>query len=326
MIVEPASLHSRSRRRRLLRSVAVVLPLALLGAAVSAGVLGPKPAPTDVAPPAANLASPSDGTAPEAASPGTQPEAAPVGFPATYRSLPALRPSQALAARASAAGPPSVLVVAGFLEVAASGDSCTAAWSPGDAWCNRLGTLSDAPFASRVGSSGGPPPHLHVTLPAGVVLPSGIRAGASVPVVAIGQFEVPGSCAANRGSCEYGFVVERVVWVNGTEAALQPLREAARGPDATATPPETPRPDVLQLMAVLAPPTVVTQLDPVAGAVAARLKRGAGLIWYVRDVILARDGSRLPRWVLLDPVNGAFLATAPSDVPPLPTSPAAPPG
>jgi hypothetical protein len=326
MIVEPASLHSRSRRRRLLRAVAVVLPLALLGVVVAAGVLGPKSATTEDGPPAADLASPSGSATAGAASPGTQPDAAQVRFPAAYHSLPALRPSQALAARASAAGPPSVLVVAGFLDVAASGDRCTAAWSPGDAWCNRLGTLSDAPFASRVGSSGGPPPHLHVTLPAGVVLPSGIRAGAAVPVVAIGQFEVPGSCAANRGSCEYGFVVERVVWVDGAEAALQPLREAVRGPDATAAPPETPRPDVLQLMAVLAPPTVVTQLDPVAGAVAARLKKGSQVIWYVRDVVLARDGSRLPRWVLLDPVDGAFLATAPSDVPPLPTSPAAPQG
>jgi hypothetical protein len=325
MIVEPASLHPRSRRRRLLRAFAVLVPLTLLGVVVVAGALGPKPAPT-VDAPAADLASPGASATAGPASPGARPDAAQVRFPATYRSLPTLRPSQALAARASAGGPPSVLVVAGFLEVAASGDSCTAAWSPADAWCNRLGTLSDAPFESRTGSSGGPPPHLHVTLPAGVVLPSGIRAGASVPVVAIGQFQVPGSCGANRGSCEHGFIVERVVWVNGTEAALQPLREATRGADASAVPPVPSRPDVLTLLAVLAPPTVVTQLDPVAGAVAARLKRDSEPIWYVRDVILARDGSRLPRWVLLDPIDGAFLATAPSDVPPVPTSPAAPQG
>jgi hypothetical protein len=159
-----------------------------------------------------------------------------------------------------------------------------------------------------------------------VVLPSGIKAGASVPVVAIGQFQVPGSCAPNPGSCEHGFVVERVGWVNGTDEMLQPLREARNDAGAAAAPPGTPRRDVLQLLAVLAPPATITRLDPAAGAVAARLKRGRDPIWYVRDVVLAQDGSLLPRWVLYDPVDGAFLATAPSDVPPVPASSTTPLG
>ena len=344
MIVEPASVHSRSPLRRLLRAVGFVAPVALLATIVAAGLLGPKPAQDArvdasasalavVSPSAAPTASP----APRSSATSLRPPSA-EGFPETYRTLAAQLPSAVLAARASTGGPPAMVVAAGYLAVSGQPSGCVSPMVTSGAWCSRLGTLFESPpvggqGAGSLGAGGSRPPHLHVVIPAGVVLPAsvtspGAASAGAVPVELIGRFAVTGSCGGAAQACDQGFVVERVLWAGGSSEALQPLLEPTQGAGLSLTPPVTRDANVVTLVAVLARPATEARLDPAAGVAAARIKSQATPVWYIRDLILADDGSLLPRWLLLDPYTGTLLATAPSDSPPValaaPPSTAAP--
>jgi hypothetical protein len=326
MIVEPASIHSRSPLRRLLRAAGFVAPIALFATIVTAGLLGPKPAQdarvdasasadAGVSPSAAPTASPVATTI----GPLITPSAA--GFPARYRTLAAVLPSAVVEVRASAGGPPAMVLVAGYLALAGQPSGCASPMITDGAWCDRFGTLFESTPAGGLGI-GARPPHLHVTIPAGVVLPTSVTSpGAAsvgfVPVELIGRFAVPGSCRADPQACDQGFVVERLLWAGGSEAALQPLLEPRQGAGLSLTPPVSSDANVVTLVAVLARPATVARLDAAAGAVAERLKSPTTLVWYLRDVILADDGALMPRWLLLDPNTGTLLATAPSDSPPV---------
>jgi hypothetical protein len=190
------------------------------------------------------------------------------------------------------------------------------------AWCIRAGTLYESPRAGSLNAAGSRPPHLHVTVPAGVVLPPGASSASgspagSVPVVAVVRFATGGTCAASPAGCDRGFIVERLVWVDGTDVPLQPLIEPGQGAGLDASAPEPDNPEILPLAAVLARPATVSRLDAAAGTAAQRATSLRGPVWYVRDVILARDGALLPRWLDLDPLSGRLLATAPlTEVPP----------
>jgi len=334
MIVEPASINSRSPIRRLLRAAGFVAPVALLATIVGAGLLGPKPAQDDRLDASASaLAVVSPSAAPTRSPAASAPPAVPpslAGFPATFRSLPALLPSAVLAARASSAGPPAVVVVAGYLALAGPATHCASPMITFGAWCDRLGTLFDSPTAGGLGASGARPAHLHVTVPPGVVLPSAVTGGSAaaagpVAVEVIGRFGVAGSCGADPGTCDQGFVVERVVWAGDADATLRPLLEPRQGAGIALTPPASADQHVVTLLAVLARPATVARLDPAAGAAAARLGKIAGFanvaVWYMRDVVIADDGSLFPRWLLVDAYTGKMLATAPSDLPPVASAP-----
>jgi len=335
MIVEPASIHSRSPLRRLLRAAGFVTPVALFATILAAGLLGPKPAQdarVDASASALAVVSPS--AAPAASRPATT-SASPImpsalGFPAAYRSLAAQLPSAVLAARASAGGPPAMVVVAGYLSLSVQATGCALPGPADGAWCNRFGTLFESPPAGGLGTGGFRPPHLHVTMPAGVVLPSsatspGAASAGSIPVELIGRFAVPGSCGPSPQACDQGFIAERVLWAGGSEAPLKPLVEPRQGAGFSLTPPVTTDVRVVTLVAVLARPATVALLDQAAGVAAARIKSQTTPVWYVRDVILADNGSLLPRWLLLDAYTGTLLATAPSEAPPVADQPSAAP-
>lgn len=320
MIVEPASIHSRSPLRRLLRAAGFAAPVALLAAIVAAALAGPKPAQdSGVDASASALAVVSPSAAPTASS-SPAPSLAPLDastFPAAYRSRVVVPPASAIAARRSPSGAPSMLIVAGYLAMSGSATRCAAPLITFGAWCDRDGLLYQSARAGGLDSAGQRPPHLHVIVPSGVVLPadvassSGPGASGSVPVVVIGRFDAPG-CAADPASCDHGFVVERLVWASGEDVPATALIEPGQGEGLSADPPETEDDELVPLMSVLARPATITRLDAAAGAVAERIRKFAGPFWYVRDVILARDGSLLPRWVLLDPGTGKTLATAPA--------------
>lgn len=322
MIVEPASIHSRSPLRRLLRVTSFVAPVALLLVVIGAGLAGPKPAPRADATAAsddASAASTASPRAPMTAAPVPAGLAAAPDFPAAYASLPALRPSEALADRASPGGPAAVLAVTGFLGIGALPSRCSAPMITFGAWCERTGTLSETRLGPPGGTSAGRPPHLHATIPAGVILPVDVVAsgagGEDIPVVVVGRFAPAGSCAANPRSCDQGFVIERVVWADGATTDEQPLIEPGR--DAfTALAPTTAADAVgATLVSVLARPATITRLDPVAGAVAERLRPRPALVWYVRELVDLDTPTPSIRWALFDPVQGGRLATGPSTVP-----------
>ena len=331
MIVEPASIHSRSPIRRLLRAAAFGAPVALLVTIVAAGLLGPKPAQdprVDASASALAVVSPSAAPtrSPLSSVPATRVMPPSLeGFPTTFRSVAAWPPSAVLAAHLSADGPPALALVAGYLALSGDPTHCASPMITIGAWCDRQGALFQEPTTDGLAANGFRPPHLHLIIPAGVVLPSTVTGSAAVtgalPVEVLGRFAIAGSCRLDPAACDQGFVVERLVWASGSDLALSPLLEPGQGADISLTPPAAASQSVVTLLAVLARPATIARLDPVAGAAAVRMASiegfSKGPVWYIRDVVIADDGSLLPRWLLLDAFTGNLLATAPSDLPPV---------
>ena len=321
MIVEPSSLHARSPLRRLLRAAGFTAPVALFAAILAAGLLGPKPAQEvaiDASPSALAAASPSASPTPTA--PTIEPAAA---FPASFMSMAALRPSDALRLRASPDGPPAVLAVAGYLAVTGAPIRCDVPGITSGAWCDRPAVLFESANAGGLDATGSRPPHLHVTVPAGVVLPSPVTAGGtaaagSVPVLVVGRFALAGTCAGDVEACDQGFVLERVVWAADTMDWTQPLSEP--GAATPLTVPLSPPGTGSLLLAVLARPGTVARLDPDAGAAAEGLASHPALVWYVRELAGA-SGSPTVGWSIVDPDSGARLASGPSPLPPVAAAP-----
>lgn len=332
MIVEPSSLRPRSRFRRLLRTAGFMAPAVLLAAVAAAGMAGPKPTPSAPpsdsaaadAPPASNrpAASPAAASAPSDLTFGTTP------FPASYLTLPTMHPSEVLTARSSPTGAPLVLSVVGYLGDVRTVSGCPQARAAAGAWCERRAVLADAPFGAP-GSVGGFSPHLHVLIPPGVAMPVTLASGVGrgdgwTPVEALGRFSVPGQCDGGGPPCEQGFVVERIVWVDGWSAPVIPLREpgiSARTPAAPASFSESPT----LLLAVLVRPSAIAALDPSAASAAARLRPRGGLVWYVRELgDLDADGPDEPviRWAIIDAAGGGPVAGGPSVLPTVVGTPA----
>lgn len=331
MIVEPSSLRPRSRFRRLLRTAGFVAPAVLLGAVAAAGMAGPKPAPS--ASPLDSVVADSPAPSGAVASPAL-PSALPAPafgatrFPATYLTLPAMHPSEVLAARSSPSGAPLVVSVVGYLGDVRAVAACPQARAAAGAWCERRAILAEAPFGAP-GSVAGFAPHLHVLIPPGVALPATLASGVGrgtgwSPVQVLGRFTVPGQCDGGGPPCEQGFVLERVVWVDGWSAPVVPLREPGVSSRAPATPVAFSGSPML-LLAVLVRPSAIAALDASAAAAAAKLRPRGGLVWYVRELgDLDNDGPDEPivRWALLDATGGGPVAGGPSTLPTVLETPA----
>jgi len=319
MIVEPTPTNPRSPWRRALRMGGLVLPVVLLGAVMAAGFLGPKPEPPPPPPPApVAVATP----APSASAPATQPAASPARVelvaadapepPAQFGDLTTTTSGELVAARRAAGDTPATVAVAGFLKVV-PGEDC--ADQPGGTdlgpWCVRTGILADWWWTSMSTLTGPVPPHLHVTIPVGVRVPTTVQlaaassSGGGTHVLVVGRFaDVAGCDGAGPATrdCDDGFIVERVAWVDGVRVGLSPLIA-----DRLDTGGRRPNPFALvldaadlPLSAVLVWPDAVPAIDPAAATVAAAGPRSEP-VWYLRVL----DGARGPgmertvRWMLL---------------------------
>jgi hypothetical protein len=336
MIIEPTSVHSRSPIRRALRVVGLVTPALLLAVVAGVGLAGPKPSPSPELPSLALIASPaaSSGAAPPspaAGRPPSDPAAARLAFPTQFRTIPARRPSEVLAARA-AGQPPEVAVVAGYLGITWLDLTCKdAPLGAAGPWCERRGTISDSPIATLGNPGpGGRPPHLQVTFPVGVRVPDAVAAtegqaaGSTVPAVVVGRFAPSSSCSGDPQACDQGFVVDRVVWANGIDDALTPLIEPRLDSGPRADPfVVAARLDAVPLVAVLAWPNAIASLDAEAGAAAAK---GAASepVWFVRMIVgigggvgtglgpgVRTDSPRVA-WLLLDEPRLRVIASGPA--------------
>ena len=340
MIIEPTSVHSRSPLGRALRAAGLLAPALLLAVVAGVGLAGPKPTPSPELPSLALLATPTTPTpsATAVTSPSTglppDPAAAQLAFPSQFRTILARRPSEVLAAR-MAGEAPEVSVVAGYLGISwldlACKDAPLGAAGP---WCERRGTISDAPFATLGNTAlGGRPPHLHVTFPIGVQVPGAVAAtegqtaGSSVPALVVGRFSPSSSCTADPQACDQGFVVDRVVWANGLDYPLTPLIEPQLGSRPRPDPFIVPaRLDAVPLLGVLALPNTVASLDAGAGAIATKGPPSKP-VWFLRVVVGIGSGvgtstgpgvradSPLVGWLLVDEPGLVLLASGPASVP-----------
>jgi hypothetical protein len=248
--------------------------------------------------------------------------------------MPALRPSAVVAARMAGATP-DVVVVAGFLAIdwvdLACKDAPLGAAGP---WCERRGTLYEAPIATLGNTGpGGRPPHLHLTIPIGVRIPEAVAlteggtAGSTVPAVVIGQFAPGATCTGNPQACDMGFVVDRVTWAGGLDYALTALVEPRLGTGHRADPfAVAARLGAVPLEGVLAWPKTIASLDPEAGAAAANGPPSEP-VWFLRVVVGAGSdggtstgpggGAAAPRmaWLLLDEPRLRVIASGPAAAP-----------
>jgi hypothetical protein len=236
LIVEPTSVHSASPVRRVIRAIALAMPAVLLVAAVGPGIAGPKPTPPPealVPSPAASASSAPSSVAPVSSpSDATGPGPARVAFPAGFGAMPALRPSAVVAARMAGATP-DVVVVAGFLAIdwvdLACKDAPLGAAGP---WCERRGTLYEAPIATLGNTDpGGRPPHLHLTISSldPVAGAAAAKGPASEPVWFLRVLVGVGSGAGTSTGPGVQAASPRVAWLLLDELRL---RVIASGPTA----------------------------------------------------------------------------------------------
>ena len=299
MIIEPTPTSPRSTLRRALRTAGLVLPVVLLGAVVGAGVLGPRPEPP---PPAPSQVAALPSAQPSAVAPATpvpDPAVATDGPvpPAEFEDLPVADIGKVVEIRA---GSPqgATLAVSGFLRVDGSAGGGCADEPPGSLgpWCKRLGILAARPSMSRSSSTCRIlshlhlPPHLHLTIPAGVRLPQAVEAAGREPVddgtqvLVIGRFaRAAAGCARAPWGCGETFVAERFAWADGVRVGLTPL---IADPLQTGTKRANPFDTVLgkselPLAAVLTWPDGIARLDPDAAALAAAGPPSEP-VWYVR--------------------------------------------
>ncbi len=294
----------------------LVLPVVLLGSVMAAGFLGPRPEPPPPPPPAPVAVATA---APSADAPATQPPASPAPVeiaaaappepPTQFGDLPTTTPGAVSAARAAGLVP-ATLAVSGFLKIE-PGLGC--ADQPGGdvlgPWCARTGILADWWWTAMSTLTGPVPPHLHVTVPTGVRVPTAVElvaassSGGGAHVLVVGRFEAGcGLPGATTRDCNQGFIVERFAWVDGVRVGLTPLIA-----DRLDT--GTPRPNPftlaldaadMPLSAVLAWPDAIAAMDPAAATLTTAGPQSEP-VWYLRVL----DGARSPgterriRWMLL---------------------------
>jgi hypothetical protein len=295
-----------------------------------AGVLGPRP---DPSPEAAVLVSPAPPASPAAVeqdpSANTSPDdpAAPVVFPASFDAIPALAPSAVIEQRrAGTLG--DVVAVAGYLGIATPAPTCIdAPEGPMGPWCKRYGVIADAAWTDR-GTDGfsGIPAHLHVTVPVGVRLPPDLvrmatsAGGGPVAVVALGRFAYGPACPGAAGTCEDGFIVDRITWADGVDVGLTPLiEEALQTWDSRGNPfQQALNPTQIPLLAVLAWPRTLREVDPAAVPAASKGPENQP-VWYIRVVDTqapapANHRENLAvRWMLVDEARFTILAVGRPD-------------
>ncbi|MEI7743670.1 MAG: hypothetical protein WCK58_07970 [Chloroflexota bacterium] len=319
MIIEPVPTNPTAPWRRALRVAGIVAPAALLLAVVAAGVLGPRPElpPTAPLPSVADaaIAAPSV-TVPASPAPSTPGDPAPLEGPPPPAGFAGLRTLSVphLLDHRLAGQALGLVAVGGWLAMPSGTDACDGiSLDPTGPWCLRTGILADGPWSGVRGISAPIPAHVHVTIPVGVRVPpsvagtADVAGGAPVAVLVLGRFTDDGvACAGgSRGSCEDGFVVERIAWAAGARTGLTPLvadrlaSERRANPFAIAPAAEVP------LAAVLDWPDRIATLDPAAAAAAAR---GAASqpVWYLRTYDAALHAIR---WRLLAERDLAVVAS-----------------
>jgi hypothetical protein len=312
MIIEPTPTSPKSPFRRALRLVGLVLPVVLLGAAVGAGMLGPRtepqlPTPSQYADAPDATALPSAAPTPSSIIMAIADDPVP---PVAFGGLPVRPVVEALAGR-SGIPPGAVVAVSGFLRMERPTDSACAS-EPGGVlgpWCERRAILAEWWWTSMSTLTGPVPPHLHLAILAGVRLPQAALAAEQEPggggahVVAIGRFRSPpAGCRGEPSDCGEMFLVERFAWADGARVALTPL---IADPLQTGTKRANPfvavtRAGELPMAAVLTWPDGIARLDQAAAAIATAGPPSEP-VWYVRvlEDAVAPGGDRLVRWMLL---------------------------
>lgn len=314
MIVEPVPTNPRSPLGRALRLAGMVAPAALLLAVVAAGVLGPRTEPPP-APPPATAAAPSQADGP-ASGPPSSPvaSAGPAATPAPWaiedappRAFDGIEvvPLATLVQQHAASRTMGLVAIDGWLAFPETSVACAAtplgAMGP---WCRRMGIIAAEPWTS-IGAITRPlPAHLRVTVPVGIRLAEPLLAttdaagGAPVRVLLLGWFGREGrACdSAMWGACEAGFIVERIVYAEGSRVGLTTLLAPGLDREPRANPLASVADQGIPLLAVYARPDVIGALDPATtrlGAPAASVNASWYLRWWDRS---AGD----LRWRILD--------------------------
>ena len=307
MIVQPASLGPRRRSRRALRVVGLVVPVVVLAGVVTAGVLGPRPAPTPVTP-TASAAAVATPLSTGAAEPQTQGEPATAVFPSSLAGLDVhgVRWTVEARNRGLARG---VVAVAGYLGLdeipALCRDRVLGVFG---AFCWRVAVLGQQPwYGATHNAPDAPGFHLHPQFPPAVRVPSQASFVALSPstatpaVILLARFSDSRAeeCIPYGRHCGQELVVERVAWVDGTEyprtATVDPDAEtpertgAAVRRDqalAAATLPAGGYP----LLTALVDPGMIGEVEPTAAAAATEL---SDPVWLVRGLHARGDPSRI---------------------------------
>jgi hypothetical protein len=321
MIVQPASLGPSGRPRRVLRIVGLVVPVVLLAGIVGAAVLGPPPTSTNVPPSGPTVAVASPAAAETAApSPAATPGVA--VFPARFAGLDVhgVRWTVEARNRGLARG---VVAVAGYLGLDAVPEVCRdRRLGVFGAFCRRVGVLAEAPWSGAAHESPDPAGfHLHPQFPKAVRIPSQAAfvalssSTATPPVIVLARFSDPRAepCIPEGRHCGQELVVERVVWVDGTEFPTTPTADPrAYSPDQTqaslsveaASAAATLPAGGYPLLAALVDPITIRDIEPDAATAASRL---SGPVWFVRGLHERGDPSRID-WRLVTPDGRLILA------------------
>jgi hypothetical protein len=328
MIVQPASLGPRGRPRRVLRVVGLIVPVLLLGGIVAAGVLGPAPAPSRVpaSDPAVAVTSPSAPVSPTAPPAPRTPI-----FPSTVAGLEVHGVHWMLEARNRGLAR-GVIAVAGFLGLETIPDECRdARLGVFGAFCRRVGVLGETPwFGARENSPDPAGFHLHPQFPVGVRIPSQASfvalspSTATPPVILLARFSDPRAelCVPGGRHCGQELVVERVVWVDGsdypTTPTIDPAVDAGRTlaelrPDAAVAGGSLPA-GGFPLLSALVDPGTVAAIEPAAADAAARL---SGPVWFLRALHAQGDPTRVD-WRIVSRDGTAVLAEGSVDTTPFP--------
>jgi len=340
MIVEPTPTGPRAPLRRAIRLVGLVLPVLLLAGVVAAGVLGPRPEPPlparSAAPAVALVASPRPSGATPASSPGGLQDpailrAAGDSFPAEVANLPVQHVSAVLDAQRAGRGP-ALVAIAGYLRAWADPQACTrpVPGLPGGG-CERQALLAETSWPDS-GSElvSGIGPHLHASVPPGVVIPDtavGLvsdRPGPPPPVVVIGRFDAPGTAGVGVPGVEPPFTIERVAWASGLQESIGRQVEAGlavapgdptrAGPGSAAL--RAIGPVSMLLRIVLVRRDALASVDPAAARAAASHEAGIGQLWYIRALAVAGnpgpgqpDGRSAPvvRWAVVAARTGVVI-------------------
>ena len=330
MIVQPTPTGPPATRRRWLRAAALVTPVALLAAAIAAGLAGQwaTAIPRTTIPPAGSEP-PRVAAVVAAATPTPVPILPPVNHPTVAADL-AVRSIADVQQWLSDVTPGPVAVFGWLTDLHPTG-ACPAV---GGDTRGALGPL--CPRRARLvdGSLDGDASHqIYLTIPPGTRLPPALERPArlpdALPLVVVGHTgALPHPCVGDPNACRSDLDVERVTWADGSPFDPGPVYDAyldVAPPDVALRNLDSAETLAIGwygtiLQAALVRPSTVARIDPAAARAMAIADRPGRLVWYVKgletgyDPIHALHGEAPPRysWVVLDYASGATLARGPA--------------
>ena len=323
MIVEPVPTDSRSKRRRTVGRLVVLVPLVLLAVVVGVGVIGrasTPPKPTTADRQELPDAVPEPSAAATATGPVTTPTPRRPPFPVSIDGL-TVKSIPVFLATLTDTRPGGVIAVAGYLGVTDPPTDCGDGVDPLGPLCERMALFAETPWTLR-GSEGftGLGPHLHPRVPIGVHLPAAIAdttkeaGGGPLSAVVIGRLpDIPmGNCGPVLANCEVDFDLDAVAWVSGSPFGVQPfigpqIDAIARDwvlSNQQAAEALAVGPSGIVISTALVRPATLRTLDPKAARIVRR-DPPPGLVWYIRGVSrsLFRGASETLVWAVVDDVN-----------------------